>query len=563
MAVPRIPKAALSTLAAQAILQAQRITELQEHTDDWRLQRDSLVAYVPAVHRTDDNPPQPAFPTEHIRTFLEVIEDDSLGNTVIIAPPGSAKTLSAIAGACWSLGRNPALHVGYLSNTGPQANARSVAIRDTISSSPEYRAIFPEAQRDFDKSWTEARWFLWRPDRGDKDPSMLAAGTGGPIQGARMDRIFLDDIADLENMATEYQRQKVITWLNQIVKTRLTPQGRMVMICTRWHADDPAGWAIKEGWRVVRIKAIQEAPDGKKKSYWPARWPLYRIDCMAAGAAEHGQGDPDWEPGEDRPEPPCWVERDQAGAITRQGRCLRSGMSQREFNLTYQGDTVDDESALFKRQYWKWWPAGQEFRPTRGALFVDLAHEEKTSADFTSIGRWLQGGPNFLLTHQFKKRWEFPEVVAFLRGLVKPEMPAHEWPSGDTEASREVLRELARLGRLTRLQPAPFANMSIVVENVSNSKALIQTLRREVPGVIAWNIQSRFGTSKMARAQSILHLVEHGYVYLPEGAAWTGDFIEELAAFRGDGKDSHDDQVDTTTMALLRFTGGGVLTTTS
>lgn len=564
----RIPLAALSALTTETLLRVHELSRLQAQVDDWQDERQDLKSYMPAVHRTDAG--DPAIPVEHIRVFLDTIADDSLGHTLIIAPPGSAKTLSCIAAAGWELGRNPHQHVGYLCETATQAAARSVAIRDTIAESPDYRAIFPEAAPDRTKKWTETQWFLWRADRGDKDPSMFATGAGGPIQGNRLDRIFLDDIASLKNMATPEQREKLITWLNQVVKTRLTPNGRLIMIATRWHTDDPAGWAMREGWHVVRIRAVQEGPDGKPRSYWPARWPLHRLDCTAAGAEDHGQGDPEWEASEERPQPPCWVERadvvDPAtgeAPIVRVGRCLRSGMSQREWNLTYQGDTTDDSSAIWKRANWRYWPAGQPFPTSRGAIFVDLAHEEHTAADYTSIARWLAGPSDFLCTHQFRYRWEFPEVLGFLRALVKAELPDHQWPDRP-----EVLEALRRLGRLAPRGPGreaqpPFPGMSIVIENTPGSRSLIQTLRREVPGVIAWKIQSRYGPSKLGRANSVVHLHEAGNLWLPAGAPWVGEFIEEHAAFRGDKSDAHDDQVDTTTMALLRFTGGGLMQTMS
>lgn len=552
----RIPTARGDVLAAMAVMDTERRQAAIANVDHFVQERESLGDYLAAVHRTDAG--TPAIPPAHLRQVIAAIEDDSLGHTLIIAPPGSAKTLTMLAACGWHLGRDIEQHIGYLSLTADQARLRSLAVRDTITGSPEYRSIFPKTERDPGKRWTDMQWFLWRPDRSDKDPSLLASGAGGPIQGARMDRIVLDDIADPENMATALQRQKLIYWLTNVVKTRLTPRGRMIMICTRWDADDPAAWAMREGWRVIRIQAVQEDPTtGLKRSYWPERFPLHRIDCLAAGAPAHGTGDPTWEHSEERPEAPCWVERDAAGNVVQLGRCIRSGMSAREFNLVYQGETTDEESAIFKRQYWRYWPPEQPFQATRGALFVDLAHEEKTEADYTVISRWLMKPAAFLCTDVIRRRLEFPEVLGLLRGLVKSDMPEHEWPTRP-----EVLSILAARGRLTRLDPAPYAGMSIVIENVPGSKATIQTLKREVPGVIAWKIQSRLGTSKLARANSIIHLAEAGNVYLLGGALWLGDFVEEHAAFRGNGS-THDDQVDTTTTALLRFTGGGVLQTWS
>jgi hypothetical protein len=47
---------------------------------------------------------------------------------------------------------------------------------------------------------------------------------------------------------------------------------------------------------------------------------------------------------------------------------------------------------------------------------------------------------------------------------------------------------------------------------------------------------------------------EAGRVYLPQGAPWLADFLDEHSSF---DKDVHDDIVDTTTQALNYFRGSG------
>ena len=59
---------------------------------------------------------------------------------------------------------------------------------------------------------------------------------------------------------------------------------------------------------------------------------------------------------------------------------------------------------------------------------------------------------------------------------------------------------------------------------------------------------------KVARAYAATPLIESGKVYLPEGAAWLFDYIEELSAFPNA---THDDQVDSTTQALSYMRGPG------
>lgn len=265
---PTAARAAVALVAARQLAERRRLEALTETVDpDAEAARANLAAYLPLVHRTDGG--LPAIPPRHLRDIvIPVLQDDSLGHTVIIAPPGSAKTNTSIGAAGWWLGHNQTQHIGFFSNTDRQAYRRSVAVRDTIDLNPAYHRIFPQVQPDRQKGWAEFEWFLRRPDVSDKDASFTAGGVGSPILGARLDRIFFDDIADRENMATAHQRGKVIEWLETTAMTRLTPGGRAIMICTRWGKDDPAAWAIAHGWHVVHIPAV----DDEGHSYWPERW---------------------------------------------------------------------------------------------------------------------------------------------------------------------------------------------------------------------------------------------------------------------------------------------------
>ena len=54
-------------------------------------------------------------------------------------------------------------------------------------------------------------------------------------------------------------------------------------------------------------------------------------------------------------------------------------------------------------------------------------------------------------------------------------------------------------------------------------------------------------SDKVTRATAITPMVEAGKVYLPEGAPWLADFIEEISSFPAA---PHDDQVDALSQAL-------------
>lgn len=504
-----------------ALLEGKRRQSLREHVDQHAAEQQSLEAFIPQVFKTRDG--KPAYPPRHVRDqFIRALEDDALGDTVIIAPPGSAKTNTAMAAVAWSLGRNPRQHIGYFSNTDAQAHDRSVAIRDIVAQSVTYQAIFPDVRPDRSKGWSEKAWFLWRDDRGDKDPSLLAVGAGTAIQGARLDRVVLDDVANRENMATAHQRKKVIDWIEQDVLTRRTPGARTVMICTRWAEEDPAAWAIRQGWTVVFLDALDE----EGETYWPDFWRQEMIACpgdrhgYAVGYRKGPEG-----------QTICWENRDEDGNVTAIGRCAKLEHGSRNFNLIYRGVTAPDEDAIFKRGWWRYWrvlPAAirnylgelleedeEDFddRRVRGGIFVDLAHEVKKSADYTDISVWVTDSVDLYKIERWHDRAEFPEVSRTLKNF--------------------------------RLR---YPGLPIYIEKTTGSTPLLQTLRREISNVHPWSIAGR---DKEARADAVVDLVEAGNVYLPDGVWWLLDFIEECAAFMRGAE--HDDQVDTTTMALLKL----------
>ena len=64
------------------------------------------------------------------------------------------------------------------------------------------------------------------------------------------------------------------------------------------------------------------------------------------------------------------------------------------------------------------------------------------------------------------------------------------------------------------------------------------------------------GSDKIARVNAVSDLFASGMVWRPE-TRWADELVEELASFpNGD----HDDLVDSTTQALLRFRQGGFIT---
>jgi predicted phage terminase large subunit-like protein len=85
------------------------------------------------------------------------------------------------------------------------------------------------------------------------------------------------------------------------------------------------------------------------------------------------------------------------------------------------------------------------------------------------------------------------------------------------------------------------------VEDAANGAALVDTLKREISGIIP----VKATTSKLNRAEAVAPQMEAGNVWLPEDGLWVQDFVEEHTKFPG-GR--NDDQVDATSQALAKLT---------
>jgi ribosomal protein S27AE len=82
------------------------------------------------------------------------------------------------------------------------------------------------------------------------------------------------------------------------------------------------------------------------------------------------------------------------------------------------------------------------------------------------------------------------------------------------------------------------------VEDKASGRSLIQEIQHDTALPV---IAVKIDTDKVACAQALTPLIESGRVFLPEGAAWLPDYMDELASFP---RAVHDDMVESTTQAL-------------
>jgi len=158
-------------------------------------------------------------------------------------------------------------------------------------------------------------------------------------------------------------------------------------------------------------------------------------------------------------------------------------------------------------------------------MTLDAAAEKNNRADFTALTTWgvfFHEEENcycIILLNSIKKRLEFPE-----------------------------LKELA-MEQYEEWEPDAF-----IVEKKSSGTPLYQEMRRS--GLMVQEYTPHRGSGdKTARLNSVADIVRSGLVYVPQ-TRWAEELVEEVAGFPFM---SHDDLVDTTIMALMRFRQGGFI----
>jgi hypothetical protein len=84
----------------------------------------------------------------------------------------------------------------------------------------------------------------------------------------------------------------------------------------------------------------------------------------------------------------------------------------------------------------------------------------------------------------------------------------------------------------------------LLVEDAASGQSLVQTLRAGTRLPVK---AIKVDRDKESRAAAILPLIESGKVFLPQGAEWVAQFVDECASFPAG---AHDDCVDALTQVL-------------
>jgi len=320
----------------------------------------------------------------------------------------------------------------------------------------------------------------------DHSGCRIASSVGGAITGEGGDRIVCDDPHNVQEAESELIRKNTCDWWDRVMSTRLNDPktGAKVMIMQRVHEADLAGHVLEQG--------------GYEHLCLPAEY-----EDEAPRTSAIGWSDPRKKPGE-----LLWPEK--VGSVELEDLKLRLGSYAAAAQLQQRPSPAT--GGIFQRHWWKCMVRWPELRDCDEMIQSwDLAFKGSANSSYVVGQVWGRWGADMALLDQVRARLTFPETLDAFRQLTA------RWPQADAK----------------------------LVEDKANGPALIATLQREIPGIVA----IRPDGTKEARAHAVSFLLEAGNVYVPDKslAPWIEEFIEECAVFP---KGAHDDQVDACTQAL-------------
>lgn len=197
---------------------------------------------------------------------------------MVFAPPRHGKSeIISVQFPAWLMGKNRDRQIILASYASELASYFGRQTRNLIASQ-DFKNAFCDVSLSED-SQSANRWNT--NGRG----AYIASGVGGGITGHGADILLIDDpLRNRQDADSETVRKAQWDWYRSTARTRLMPNGAIVIILTRWHDDDLAGKILKndpKGWEILNLPAIAEEDEKDRKkgqALWPKRYPLEELE---------------------------------------------------------------------------------------------------------------------------------------------------------------------------------------------------------------------------------------------------------------------------------------------
>lgn len=278
-----------------------------------------------------------------IAAALQRVEKGECRRLMIFVPPRHGKSmLTSEHFPAWFIGRNPAKSIVCATYAQDLADDFGRKVRNQMVD-PLYGEIFPECHVSPDSASVSR---IATQEHGN----YYAVGIGGALTGRGAHVLVVDDPhKDRQEADSIISRKRAKDWFQSVAYTRLMDDGAVIVMQTRWHEDDLAGWLLREhndeNWEVLNIPANLETGEIP------------------------------------------WPERFDAEQLTK----VRRMIGPREWSALYEQQPVPGGGGEFKREWIRHYHSTPEevAGGTNKYILIDPAGEQRPENDYTSI--WVLG----------------------------------------------------------------------------------------------------------------------------------------------------------------------------
>lgn len=323
-----------------------------------RRARSSLVAFAKHMVTGYDAAPHII---EQLAPALEWAISTPNARLIVTMPPRHSKSLHVSENLpAYFLGRYPWKRVIAASHTAELAHTFSRRVRNKIQD-PRYP--FDGVTIADDKGAVRA-WDIQGTGGG-----YVSVGVGGSPTGLGGDLIIIDDpIRNAADAGSTTIREALWEWYQETLRTRLEPNGSIILTATRWHEDDLTGRLLNEmknggeEWVHLHLPAIDE----NDQPLWKNRWPME--------------------------------------ALMR----VRMAVGSYAWNAQYQGRPVPASGGILKRH---WFPSFIQ-RPHRVNIIQswDTGFETGTEHDYSVCSTIAYNAVDRWLLDVYREKLEFPDL---------------------------------------------------------------------------------------------------------------------------------------------------------
>ena len=215
---------------------------------------------------------------EVISDKLNKLESGEIKRLMVFLPPRSSKSvICSKLFPAWYIGRHPEHEILTVSHSDQLSSDFGRSVRDLVNDE-KFQDIFKGVSLRTDVRAAGK----WKTNLGG---TYYAAGVRSQIAGRGAHIAILDDVMSEEDSYSEAGRRYIKEWYPAGLRTRIMPNGSILIINTRYHYDDLCGCLLKQQeemdqyetlpWDVIKIPAwldeeaakLLELPEGS--SYFP------------------------------------------------------------------------------------------------------------------------------------------------------------------------------------------------------------------------------------------------------------------------------------------------------